>query len=466
MADNSTYMSKGQLEDYLASLRSQRAPRPTGGRPLPSSAGARQIAQKKEYGNMDDVIADLSTLTGTTLKISEKPRAMSGMNAPLPVNPAINAPPPAAEKPTHVSLRTTPLLRALQGGAGGVRGGPKPELPSKKPELRGGPRPLPGGPPVSGSPRIDPGPVPKPSVLSKPAAPVSVPQFTITPTEDDTRNRRTAPATGRTTIPKIEVDEEDIRMNVQGLDGNYSMRNGVPAITVFTDERPAVPSINVDSPPSVPAISVGGADEPFADVQPPKIAPHPASPPADSKSCAHCHGSTTSGRVITTRGLRFHPSCFTCSHCSTNLEFIAFHVHEGRLYCQLDFHELFSDRCAQCDTPIEDEIISALGKKYHPGHFFCAECGTSFDTDTPFIVRNDYPYCQGCFEKVTAERCERCHLPMTDRYLAALGKKFHEACFKCGTCGTRLEGGFHEDEGVAMCDGCFRRVIIARSERR
>jgi hypothetical protein len=45
------------------------------------------------------------------------------------------------------------------------------------------------------------------------------------------------------------------------------------------------------------------------------------------------------------------------------------------VYCHLDYHELFSPRCKHCDTPIENEVISALGNKYHPGHFFCAGCG-------------------------------------------------------------------------------------------
>jgi len=46
-----------------------------------------------------------------------------------------------------------------------------------------------------------------------------------------------------------------------------------------------------------------------------------------------------------------------------------------RFYCHLDYHEKFSPRCKSCKTPIEGEVIVALGAEWHVGHFFCAECG-------------------------------------------------------------------------------------------
>lgn len=132
--------------------------------------------------------------------------------------------------------------------------------------------------------------------------------------------------------------------------------------------------------------------------------------------CAHC-ALPIAGRILSAAGSRFHPSCFKCHACATNLECVAFYPEpevprhariarirqrrEGldialpagvteedlrnledsdgdealRFFCHLDFHELFSPRCKSCKTPIEGEVIVACGAEWHAGHFFCAQCG-------------------------------------------------------------------------------------------
>ena len=132
--------------------------------------------------------------------------------------------------------------------------------------------------------------------------------------------------------------------------------------------------------------------------------------------CAHC-ALPISGRILSAAGERFHPECFKCHQCGTNLECVAFYpepdqkhyeriariqqriqglevsVPAGvtaddvqrleeedgddslRFFCHLDFHELFSPRCKSCKTPIEGEVVVACGAEWHVGHFFCAQCG-------------------------------------------------------------------------------------------
>ena len=88
--------------------------------------------------------------------------------------------------------------------------------------------------------------------------------------------------------------------------------------------------------------------------------------------------------MVQAMGLTWHPQCFKCSHCGEHLEHFAFFEHEGRPYCHVDYHELFSIRCFSCRTPIVDERFIAiddeqLGKRYyHDLHFFCANCGDPF----------------------------------------------------------------------------------------
>ena len=136
---------------------------------------------------------------------------------------------------------------------------------------------------------------------------------------------------------------------------------------------------------------------------------------SDPSLCAQC-AMHIYGRTVTAAGARFHPECFKCYHCSEALECVQFYPepsHERderlerierryagedvppldrytleednddalRFYCHLDYHEFFSPRCRNCKTPIEGECVVALGGQYHPGHFFCANCGDVSFTD-------------------------------------------------------------------------------------
>lgn len=221
----------------------------------------------------------------------------------------------------------------------------------------------------------------------------------------------------------------------------------IPTIS-FPDDDPSVPTINFpDQDPSLPVINVSEENSrvPSIDVQPaaqlskasarPLPVPSRTSPLPQGKNsrlpwlnrnshvspiprqggstatCANC-ALPISGRIVTASGsgeqslkARFHPECFTCFHCSTPLECVAFYPEpdekrklrlqaqveelglsiieelgeaiekELRFFCHLDFHEFFSPRCKSCKTPIEGEVIVAAGGEYHVGHFFCAECG-------------------------------------------------------------------------------------------
>ena len=190
-------------------------------------------------------------------------------------------------------------------------------------------------------------------------------------------------------------------------------------------------------------------------------------------SCSSC-SLPISGRIVTASGssasspkARFHPECFSCYHCSTPLECVSFYPepdkkrterweNEGvdansieaandplRFYCHLDYHEFFSPRCRSCKTPIEGEVIVAAGAEWHVGHFFCAECGDPFDSNTPFVERDNYAYCVRCHTKRTSARCRQCKTQILDELtVEALGGKYHEQCFVCFEC----QGGFG-DEG-------------------
>ncbi|KAK1078449.1 hypothetical protein LTR33_007229 [Friedmanniomyces endolithicus] len=193
--------------------------------------------------------------------------------------------------------------------------------------------------------------------------------------------------------------------------------------------------------------------------------------------CAHC-ALPIAGRILSATNERFHPGCFVCHQCNTNLECVAFYpepetrraerferiaargtpgalvpipahaTHEDvmcleaedghpslRFYCHLDFHELFSPRCKSCRTPIEGEIIVACGAEWHAGHFFCAQCGDPFGAQTPFVEREGFAWCVGCHTKRTSAKCRGCKgLVLDEVVVKALGADWHGGCFVCSEC--------------------------------
>nr|POE50122.1 lim domain-containing protein c4f6.12 [Quercus suber] len=162
--------------------------------------------------------------------------------------------------------------------------------------------------------------------------------------------------------------------------------------------------------------------------------------------CASC-ALPIAGRILSAGGSRFHPSCFVCHACTTNLELVAFYPEpeaqrlartqhtdadpSPRFYCHLDFHENFSPRCKSCKTPIEGEVIVACGAEWHAGHFFCAQCGDPFDAKTPFVEKDGYAWCVGCHTNRYSAKCRKCRKPVTDVVVKALGAEWHDTCFVC-----------------------------------
>lgn len=154
--------------------------------------------------------------------------------------------------------------------------------------------------------------------------------------------------------------------------------------------------------------------------------------------CGGCD-EPLSGQAISTTGTQWHPRCFKCQACKQNLEHIAFYEMNGLPYCALDYHELFSPRCDFCKTPIEEHSISALGKTYHAGHFFCRECGKPFDEESNFLEHEGYAYCEKDYYKQFGKTCKGCEEIITGDFLVALGGEWHKECFVCADCG----GTFH-----------------------
>ncbi|KAK5120483.1 hypothetical protein LTR85_006138 [Meristemomyces frigidus] len=324
-------------------------------------------------------------------------------------------------------------------------------------------------------------------------------------------------------IPQISVDDGS-RSHIPVI--NFPDEPTIPTIVLpeepdFAEpglqSAPVTPSINIVE---APMISISGPDDAPAPAKRPaqrplpspmrplphhsSTSPLPRSMPHYTPSvrqtgalCAHC-ALPIAGRILSAAGQRFHPGCFVCHQCHTNLECVAFYpepdkqrserleritarqagldvelpedmtedqmlqqeADDGddglRFYCHLDFHELFSPRCKSCKTPIEGEVIVACGAEWHAGHFFCAQCGDPFDSTTPFVEKDGYAWCVGCHTNRYSSKCRKCRKPVTDLVVKALGSDWHDKCFVCMECNGEFIDGRYFLRGESQDPVCVK----------
>ncbi|XP_047505175.1 paxillin isoform X3 [Pieris napi] len=170
------------------------------------------------------------------------------------------------------------------------------------------------------------------------------------------------------------------------------------------------------------------------------------------KGCCNACEKPIVGQVITALGRTWHPEHFTCGHCNQELGTRNFFERDGRPYCEPDYHNLFSPRCAYCNGPILDKCVTALEKTWHTEHFFCAQCGQQFGEEG-FHERDGKPYCRADYFDMFAPKCGGCNKPIMENYISALNTQWHPDCFVCKECREPFHGGsFFEHEGHPYCE--------------
>ncbi|XP_046390581.1 paxillin isoform X1 [Ischnura elegans] len=170
------------------------------------------------------------------------------------------------------------------------------------------------------------------------------------------------------------------------------------------------------------------------------------------KGCCSACDKPIVGQVITALGKTWHPEHFTCNHCNSELGTRNFFERDGVPYCEPDYHNLFSPRCAYCNGPILDKCVTALEKTWHTEHFFCAQCGKQFGEEG-FHEKEGKPYCKDDYFDMFAPKCGGCNRPIMENYISALNGQWHPDCFVCRDCRQPFHGGsFFDHEGLPYCE--------------
>ncbi|XP_039627560.1 paxillin-like isoform X6 [Polypterus senegalus] len=167
--------------------------------------------------------------------------------------------------------------------------------------------------------------------------------------------------------------------------------------------------------------------------------------------CGACK-KPIAGQVVTAMGRTWHPEHFVCTHCQEEIGSRNFFERDGQPYCEKDYHNLFSPRCYYCNGPILDKVVTALDRTWHPDHFFCAQCGAFFGPEG-FHEKDGKAYCRKDYFDMFAPKCGGCARAILENYISALNSLWHPECFVCRECFTPfINGSFFEHDGQPYCE--------------
>uniref|UniRef100_A0A674MMK1 Actin binding LIM protein family member 3 n=1 Tax=Takifugu rubripes TaxID=31033 RepID=A0A674MMK1_TAKRU len=180
--------------------------------------------------------------------------------------------------------------------------------------------------------------------------------------------------------------------------------------------------------------------------------------------CERC-GQGCRGEVVRVKNTHFHVQCFTCQVCGCDLVNSGFFHHSGQYICTDDYQRLYGTQCDSCHQYITGEVVSALGRTYHPPCFVCSVCRRPFPIGDRVTFCGKKCVCQQCSHTLGTDKPVKVHGPSycggcgeeikLGQSLLALERQWHLTCFKCHTCGCVLTGEYISKEGVPYCEADY-----------
>ncbi|XP_041253655.1 actin-binding LIM protein 3 isoform X4 [Onychostruthus taczanowskii] len=198
--------------------------------------------------------------------------------------------------------------------------------------------------------------------------------------------------------------------------------------------------------------------------------------PGSSSSAIQCYrcGDTCKGEVVRVQSNHFHIRCFTCQVCGCDLAQSGFFFKNQEYICTHDYQQLYGTRCDSCGDFITGEVISALGRAYHPKCFVCSTCRKPFPIGDKVTFSGKDCVCQNCSQSLLSTKPIKIHGPShcagckeeikQGQSLLALEKQWHVSCFKCQTCGVILTGEYISKDGIPYCESDYHAQFGIKCE--
>uniref|UniRef100_A0A672V5U6 Actin binding LIM protein 1 n=1 Tax=Strigops habroptila TaxID=2489341 RepID=A0A672V5U6_STRHB len=193
------------------------------------------------------------------------------------------------------------------------------------------------------------------------------------------------------------------------------------------------------------------------------------------KPIIHCHkcGEPCKGEVLRVQARHFHIKCFTCKVCGCDLAQGGFFIKNGEYLCTLDYQRMYGTRCNGCGEFVEGEVVTALGKTYHPSCFACTVCKRPFPPGDRVTFNGRDCLCQMCAQPMSSSpkelsassNCAGCGRDIKNgQALLALDKQWHLGCFKCKACGKVLTGEYISKDGAPYCEKDYQVLFGVKCE--
>uniref|UniRef100_A0A8C6ZSE5 Actin binding LIM protein 1 n=1 Tax=Nothoprocta perdicaria TaxID=30464 RepID=A0A8C6ZSE5_NOTPE len=189
----------------------------------------------------------------------------------------------------------------------------------------------------------------------------------------------------------------------------------------------------------------------------------------------HCHkcGEPCKGEVLRVQARHFHIKCFTCKVCGCDLAQGGFFIKNGDYLCTLDYQRMYGTRCNGCGEFVEGEVVTALGKTYHPNCFACTACKRPFPPGDRVTFNGRDCLCQMCAQPMSSSpkevsassNCAGCGRDIKNgQALLALDRQWHLGCFKCKACGKVLTGEYISKDGAPYCEKDYQVLFGVKCE--
>ncbi|CAL8280220.1 unnamed protein product [Arctogadus glacialis] len=160
--------------------------------------------------------------------------------------------------------------------------------------------------------------------------------------------------------------------------------------------------------------------------------------------------------------------------CGCDLVRAGFFHHGGEYVCTQDYQRLYGTQCDRCGQYISGEVVSALGRTYHPHCFVCSLCRSPFPIGDRVTFCGKKCVCQQCSQGLNRDRpvkvqgpsyCSGCGEEIKQgQSLLALERQWHVSCFKCHTCGCTLTGEYISKDGVPYCESDYHNQFGIRCD--
>ncbi|XP_014841427.1 PREDICTED: actin-binding LIM protein 3-like isoform X5 [Poecilia mexicana] len=190
-------------------------------------------------------------------------------------------------------------------------------------------------------------------------------------------------------------------------------------------------------------------------------------------TCERCREACC-GEVVRVKNMHFHVHCFTCQVCGCDLVHSGFFHHSGEYICTEDYQRLYGTQCDSCDQYITGEVVSAMGRTYHPHCFVCSVCRRPFPIGDRVTFCGKKCVCQQCSHSLKKDKpvkilgpsyCAGCSQEIKQgQSLLALERQWHITCFKCRTCGCALTGEYISKDGIPYCEDDYHTQFGIRCE--